>query len=113
VSDFASRIKQIHEDTWSSLKAAAETMKRQYDHKRRDSVKYKPGDKVYLEATNISTTWPSRKLSDKRYGPFVILEKVGELAYKLKLPEQWKAIHPVFNEALLTPWKKPVFTSQQ
>ncbi|KAJ2928010.1 hypothetical protein H1R20_g9081, partial [Candolleomyces eurysporus] len=112
-TDFVSRMKQIHEDAQSSLKAAADTMKRLYDRKRRDSVKYKPGDKVYLEATNISTTRPSRKLSDKRYGPFIILEKVGESAYKLKLPEQWKAIHPVFNEALLTPWKRPTFTSQQ
>jgi hypothetical protein len=81
-------MKQIHEDARSSLKAAAETMKRQYDCKRRDSIKYKPGNKVYLKVTNISMTQPSRKLSDKRYGPFVILEKIGESAYKLKLPEQ-------------------------
>ena len=30
------------------------------------------------------------------------------MAYRLELPATWKKIHPVFNEALLTPYKPPV-----
>ena len=33
--------------------------------------------------------------------------------YHLKLPTTWKKIHPVFNEALLTPHKPPVYPQQQ
>ena len=55
-------MKQVHEDARSSLKAAAEKMKENYDRHRRDAIDYKPGDKVYLEGTNISITRPSRKL---------------------------------------------------
>ena len=103
---------QIREEAASSLKRAAETMKHFYDRKRSDSREYEIGDKVYVEATNINTTRPAKKLDDKRYGPFEILKKVGPSSYKLKLPGTWK-IHPVFNEALLTPYHPPTFPSQE
>ena len=53
-----------------------------------------------------------KKLNNKCLGPFEILEKVGKLAYCLKLPSQWK-IHDVFNEVLLSPYHPPQFESQQ
>lgn len=43
---------------------------------------------------------PKAKLGDQRTGPFKILEKVGELAYRLELPDTWK-IHPVISVAQL------------
>src|SRR6202008_1710536 len=58
------------------------------------------------------TQRPSKKLDDKRAGPFKILEKVGAAAYRLELPAQWK-IHPVFNEVLLSRYQEPIFPSQQ
>jgi hypothetical protein len=68
---------------------------------------------VYLESTNISTEQPSRKLEDRRYGPFPIKRKIGESAYELALPITWRGVHPVFNESLLTPFRPPKFPSQQ
>ena len=53
-------------------------------------------------------TRPSKKLGEKRYGPFEVLSKEGLMAYRLKLPVTWKKIHLVFNEALLTPYKPPI-----
>ncbi|MBW0524555.1 hypothetical protein O181_064270 [Austropuccinia psidii MF-1] len=38
-------------------------------------------------------------------GPFPILNKVSTDAYNLKLPSQWKSIHPVFHISLLEPVK--------
>ena len=73
----------------------------------------KPGDQVWLEASNLKSKRPSKKLDHKRYGPFQILEKKGEAAYKLKIPETWKMIHPVFHESLLTPHQAPQFLSQK
>jgi hypothetical protein len=42
-----------------------------------------------------------KKLNNKHLGPFLILEKIGESAFKLNIPRSWKH-HPIFNEALLT-----------
>ena len=66
-----------------------------------------------MEGSNITTTQPSKKLGEKRYGPFEVLGKEGLTAYRLRLLATWKKIHPIFNEALLTPYKPPVYPQQQ
>ena len=100
------------EEAQSALKKAAADMKKFYDRTRGEAIDYKPGDLVLLEATNLNTDRPMKKLDDKRYGPFEILEKVGNSAYKLKLPPSMSRIHPVFNEVLLSPYHPPIFDSQ-
>ena len=66
---------------------------------------YKPGDKVWLEATNLHTTHPMQKLRPKCYGPFEILETIGPVNFRLHLPDQWK-IHNVFHAKLLHPYQE-------
>lgn len=87
-------------------------MKEKWDIRKRELVNYNEGDKVWLEAINISTDRPNKNLDNKRYGPFEIVKKVGNSAYKLKLPKAWK-IHPVFNEVLLTPYYMQEFPNQK
>jgi hypothetical protein len=41
------------------------------------------------------------------------MKKVGQVAYELKLPTMWKAIHLVFHDSYLMPYCKLVFPSQQ
>jgi len=43
----------------------------------------------------------SKKLDNKRYGPFRISKDIRSGAFELELPEEWM-IHNVFNEDLLT-----------
>jgi hypothetical protein len=62
------------------------------------------GDKVYLLRKNIKTKRPSTKLDFKKLGPFEILEKIGPVNFRLKLPEDSK-LHPVFHISLLEPAK--------
>ncbi len=111
--EFADNMKKIREEAESSLKAAAETMKRFYDRKRTDAKVSKVGDMVYLEGTNIETVRPTKKFDDKHYGTFKVLQKIGTSAYRLQLPASWKSKHPVFNEALLSPYIPPKFPSQK
>ncbi|MBW0562303.1 hypothetical protein O181_102018 [Austropuccinia psidii MF-1] len=61
---------------------------------------------VWLASKNINTTRPTKKLSERWLGPFEVLKKIGSHAYHLKLPQQWKSVHPVFHVSLLEPVKK-------
>lgn len=54
-----------------------------------------------VDSQNIQTTQPSKKLDDKWYGPFKVIEKIGALSYKLDIPHNWSGIHNIFNENLL------------
>src|SRR5688572_9867349 len=93
-----------------AIKLANADMKAQADKRRRPSRDYKEGDKVWLEATNLNIAGApdtTKKLCDKRYGPFKVIKKIGASAYKLELPHGWKAINPTFNEALLSPYHPP------
>jgi hypothetical protein len=61
-------------------------MKKQYNCHQKDIRNYKIGDQIWLETVNLKTKQPTKKLDNKQVGPFMTLEKVSELAYKLKIP---------------------------
>ena len=44
------------------------------------------------------------KLQRRFVGPFKVVEVIGQQAYKLALPEEWK-MHSVFHVSLLKDWK--------
>ena len=64
----------------------------------------KVGEQVWLENRNLPTIG-SRKLQPRRYGPFMIKEHVGQVAYRLDLPITMK-VHNVFHVDLLLPYKE-------
>jgi len=68
-------------------------------------------DNIWLENKNIQLNQPSKKLDQKRYRPFKILNDIGLGVFQLELPEGW-AIHNVFNENLLTQYNEPKFKGQ-
>src|SRR5882762_4531551 len=107
-SDRTSQLDVARNDAIAALTKAAGIMKSYYDAKRDDLPPFEIGSKVWLESTNITPFRPMKKLAEKRYGPFEILEAVGPSAYRLKLPATWKGIHPVFNEILLLPFVTPL-----
>ena len=96
VEDFLSGLQKTREIAERSLHKAAEQMKKFADRKRGPTPDFEIGDKVLLDAANFPSIRPSRKLGEKRYGPFKIIKKLSDLNYQLELPDTWK-IHPVFH----------------
>ena len=103
VNEFTERMRSTLEEAKSALAKSKDDMARYYNQKRVPAPEYQPGDKVYLDASDMSTTRPSRKLSHRHLGPFLIEWKVGNSAYRLRLPAAMKCIHPIFNVVKLTP----------
>jgi Chromo (CHRromatin Organisation MOdifier) domain/Integrase p58, C-terminal domain len=71
--------------------------------KNRITENYKPFDKgqlLWLEGRNLKLGY-NKKIMMKREGPFPIIERLGPINYRLKLPPGWKN-HNVFNVNLLT-----------
>ena len=84
----------------NAMEEAQKNMKRQFDKKRRNSQGLKVNDHMWLENKNIQLNQPSKKLDNKRYGPFRITKDIGSGAFQLKLLKEW-IIHNVFNKDLL------------
>ena len=47
---------------------------------------FRSGDWVLLNASDIQTDWPSKKLNSLCLGPFKVVTAAGKAAYKLELP---------------------------
>jgi hypothetical protein len=103
VNEFKDRMKEALDEAKAALTQSKDDMAKYYDRKRTPAPDYQPGDKVYLDASDIQTTRPSKKLSHRRLGPFEIVKKISHGAYRLKLPKSMSRLHPVFNVVKLTP----------
>jgi hypothetical protein len=67
-----------------------------YNRRRELASIFVPGDRVWLDGSDITTNRPSAKLSHRHLGPFTIEACVGLGAYRLNLPFSLRCIHPVF-----------------
>ncbi|KAM2620325.1 hypothetical protein TB1_036364 [Malus domestica] len=78
-------------------------MKTQADKHRSERV-FEEGDLVYLKLIPYQlqslSSHAYHKLHPRYYGPYEVLERIGKVAYRLKLPENSK-IHPVFHVSCL------------
>ena len=68
-----------------------------YNWKRVPALEIQPGDKVFVDAWNLQTTWPSQKLNYRFIGPYTVERKVGNNAYQVKLPPSMNRVHLVFH----------------
>ena len=92
---------KIHNQLRVTLKASQDRYKHFADKSRSQAPDFAIGDLVLLNSKNIRTSRPTRKLAERYLGPFKIIQKIAASAFKLKLPAELSAIHPVFHVSLL------------
>src|SRR5271156_2990565 len=103
VNESKDRMKDALDKAKAALTKSKDDMARYYNRKRSPAPDYQSGDMVYLDASDIQTTRPFQKLSHCHLGPFKVVNKAGNGAYRLKLPPSMSRLHPVFNVVKLFP----------
>lgn len=81
------------------LKAARDRQK-SYADNRRKPLEFQVGDQVLLKVSpwkGVVRFGKKGKLAPRYVGPFEILERIGPVAYKLKLPQELRGIHDTFH----------------
>src|SRR5947209_8562596 len=69
-------LKFIHQKIVDTLEETKRRMGKYYDQGKQDPPNISIGDLVMLNAKNISTKRPTKKLEPEFHGPFKILEKI-------------------------------------
>jgi len=108
----AEDMSQLHDTLQAEMTEAQLRHKEYYDGGRKPDPNLQSGDMVWLLPRNIRTTRPCKKLAYKKIGPFKILAKIGESAYKLDLPQAMR-IHNTFHISLLELHHDDKFSSEQ
>nr|GEW25868.1 reverse transcriptase domain-containing protein [Tanacetum cinerariifolium] len=84
---------------WQSLQKALGTQK-SYADNRQKPLEFSVGDKVLLKVSprkGMVRFGKRSKLSPRYIGPFEIVERVGPVAYRLRLPRELVEVHDTFH----------------
>ncbi|GKC41265.1 putative reverse transcriptase domain-containing protein [Tanacetum coccineum] len=95
VQETTEKIVQIKE----RLKTARSRQK-SYADKRRKPLEFQVGDRVLLKVSpwkGVVRFGKKGKLAPRYVGPFEIVECVGPVAYRLKLPQELSCVHDTFH----------------
>ncbi|GJS46814.1 putative reverse transcriptase domain-containing protein [Tanacetum coccineum] len=79
---------------------AARDRQKSYADLKRKPMEFQVGDKVMLKVSpwkGVVRFGKRGKLNPRYVGPFKVLGKVGEVAYKLELPEELSRVHNTFH----------------
>ncbi|GJX98506.1 putative reverse transcriptase domain-containing protein [Tanacetum coccineum] len=79
---------------------AARDQQKSYADLKRKPMEFQVGDKVMLKVSpwkRVVHFGKREKLNPRYVRPFKVLEKVGEVSYKLELPEELSRVHNTFH----------------
>jgi hypothetical protein len=103
---FIQTIAQCHTQVVAALQATQDCAKQRHD-KHHTQLFFQPRDRVWLLLDKQPFKGQHHKLHPLRYGPYTVLECIGENAYHLDLPSQLD-IHDVLNVNNLKLFEPPL-----
>ncbi|GKE27992.1 hypothetical protein Tco_1443376, partial [Tanacetum coccineum] len=71
-----------------------------YANNRRNPLEFEVGDQVFLKVSpwkGVVRFGKKEKLAPRYVGPFEILERIGPVAYRLRLPQEFSGVHDTFH----------------
>ncbi len=94
---------KLHALLKDRLTKAQADYKKYADVHRLPTPDIKVGDKAWLSTRNIKSQKPCSKFDPKRIGPYLVLEQINPVTFRLQLPASTKR-HNVFHVSLLEPY---------
>ena len=82
----------------------AQSRKKSYADSKRKEVVYEIGDRAYMRVSplrGVKRFGVKGKLAPRFVGSYRVLERMGQVAYKLELPEGLSGVHDVFHVSQL------------
>ncbi|GJY57992.1 hypothetical protein Tco_0457884, partial [Tanacetum coccineum] len=79
---------------------ATHDRQKSYANLKRKPMEFQVGDKVMLKVSpwkGVVRFGKREKLNPRYVGPFKVLKRVGDVSYKLKLPEELSRVHNTFH----------------
>ncbi|QRW18000.1 Retrotransposable element Tf2 protein [Rhizoctonia solani] len=102
----ANTLAQTMEAQWKEIEAALRQSKTQMTAgEQGNPVEFEVGEEVWLDAKNVKLEVLSPKLAEQCLGPFKVLERISNCAYRLELPPTMQT-HNVFYVGLLSKVKR-------
>lgn len=105
-AEFIEKQKIFEQVARDHLTAAKEAQKYYADKSRQDR-QFEKGDWVMLQATGTNASTRAElpeKWQPRFMGPVEVLEKIGEVSYRLELPPSMKRAHNIFHVSRLKPY---------
>ena len=83
---------------------ATQSRQKSYAEQRRRPLEFQVGDYVFLRVSptkGVARFGRAGKLSARYIGPYPVLQRVGEVAYRLELPTKLQRVYNVFHVSQL------------
>ncbi|WMV23978.1 hypothetical protein MTR67_017363 [Solanum verrucosum] len=90
------------------LKTAQSHYKSYIDIRRRN-IEFEVDDWVYIKVSPVKGVirfGKKGKLSPRYIVPYIISKRIGNVAYKLELPQELAAVHPIFHISMLKKYRQ-------
>ena len=85
--EYAVDLSELHKALKSNIRQSQERYQKATDNRRLAPPDFKVGDKVFVKAKFFRTTRPTKKLSERFFGPYELLAQHSAGSYTLCLPD--------------------------
>ena len=101
--EYSVDLNSLHQFLHEEMAHAQEHYQGPTDARQSLALDFKVGDQAFIKAKYFWSTQPSKKLSKKNLGPFMVLTQAGSRSFTLQLPNSMKSVHSVFHVSQLEP----------